>query len=400
MTALLELEILTYFCTQAPCHKQKLTHPEHCIFKHFGYVQFQTKDSAYDTLKRVETLTLTKPDDMHLHLREGDVMRDVLADSTRQFARVIVMPNLKSPVVSTEQALDYRRSIIESLSEDIQARGEFNPLMTLYLTEKMTVDEISKASQSAYVHAVKYYPAGATTNSDSGVTAIDKVYPVLEAMAEQNLPLLMHGEVTDTDVDVFDREAIFIEKILSPLMENIPDLRIVFEHITTKDAVDYVREGSDRLAATITPQHLLLNRNALFVGGIRPHHYCLPVLKAEEHRRAVVDAATSGSPKFFLGTDSAPHSREAKESACGCAGVYSAHNAIELYAEVFEKTACLHKLEAFASHYGADFYGLPRNKGTITLEKNQWQIPDYLPFGESKIIPFRAGEPCHWKMKQ
>ena len=218
-------------------------------------------------------------------------------------------------------------------------------------------------------------------------------------MAEQNLPLLVHGEVTDVDVDVFDREAIFIEKILSPLMENIPDLRIVFEHITTKDAVDFVREAPANLAATITPQHLLLNRNALFVGGIRPHNYCLPVLKAEEHRRAVVDAATSSSPKFFLGTDSAPHARDVKESACGCAGIYSAHNAIELYAEVFEETACLDKLEGFASHYGADFYGLPRNEGTISLEKDQWQIPDSLPFGESEIIPFRAGETCQWKIK-
>jgi len=273
----------------------------------------------------METLTLTKPDDMHLHLREGDVMRDVLADSARQFARAIIMPNLKSPVVSTEQALAYRQSIIESLPEDIQASDRFKPLMTLYLTENMTADEISKAKESAYIYATKYYPAGATTNSDSGVNAIENVYPVLQAMVEQNLPLLVHGEVTNTDVDVFDREAIFIEKILCPLMENIPDLRIVFEHITTKDAVDFVRQGPDNLVATITPQHLLLNRNALFAGGIHPHYYCLPVLKAEEHRRAVVDAATSGSPKFFLGTDSAPHARGVKESACGCAGIYSAH---------------------------------------------------------------------------
>ena len=347
----------------------------------------------------METLTLTKPDDMHLHLREGDVMRDVLADSARQFARAIIMPNLKSPVVSTEQALAYRQSIIESLPEDIQASDEFKPLMTLYLTEKMTADEISKAKESAYIYATKYYPAGATTNSECGVTAIENVYPVLQAMVEQNLPLLVHGEVTNTDVDVFDREAIFIEKILCPLMENIPDLRIVFEHITTKDAVDFVRQGPDNLVATITPQHLLLNRNALFAGGIHPHYYCLPVLKAEEHRRAVVDAATSGSPKFFLGTDSAPHARGVKESACGCAGIYSAHNAIELYAEVFEEAACLDKFEGFASHYGADFYGLPRNEGTITLEKKQWRIPDSLPFGVSEIIPFRAGEICQWKIR-
>ncbi|RKZ49909.1 MAG: dihydroorotase [Gammaproteobacteria bacterium] len=347
----------------------------------------------------METLTLTKPDDMHLHLREGDVMRDVLADSARQFARAIIMPNLNSPVVSTGQALAYRQSIIENLPEDIRASGAFEPLMTLYLTEKMTRDEIIKAKESAFVHAVKYYPAGATTNSDSGVTAIENVYPLLEAMAEQNLPLLVHGEVTDADVDIFDREAIFIEKILSPLMDNIPDLRIVFEHVTTKDAVDFVKQGSEKLAATITPQHLLLNRNALFAGGLRPHHYCLPVLKAEEHRRAVVDAATSGNPKFFLGTDSAPHARAAKESACGCAGIYSAHNAIELYVEVFEEKDCLDKLEGFASRYGAKFYGLPGNEGSITLEKNQWQIPDSLPFGESEIIPFRAGETCQWKMR-
>ncbi len=362
-------------------------------------IQFQTKDSAYDTLKRMETLTLTKPDDMHLHLRDGDMMRDVLADSARQFTRAIIMPNLKSPVISTEQALAYQRNIIESLPQDLRASGGFEPLMTLYLTEKMTADEIIKASQSTFVHAVKYYPAGATTNSASGITTIEKVYPVLEKMAEQNLPLLIHGEITDVDVDIFDREVIFIEKILSPLMDNIPDLRIVFEHITTKDAVAFVRDGSDRLAATITPQHLLLNRNALFVGGIRPHNYCLPVLKAEEHRSAVVDAATSGSSKFFLGTDSAPHARAAKESACGCAGIYSAHNAIELYAEVFEETDCMDKFEGFASYYGADFYGLPRNEGTITLEKNQWQVPDSLPFGESEIIPFRAGEHCQWKLR-
>jgi len=347
----------------------------------------------------MEELTLARPDDMHLHLREGDVMRDVLADTARQFARAIIMPNLKSPVVSTEQALAYRHSIIEGLPEDIRTSDAFHPMMVLYLTDNMTVEEISKASQSAYVHAVKYYPAGATTNSDSGVTTIENVYPVLEAMAKQNLPLLVHGEVTNADVDIFDREAIFIEEILSPLMKNISGLRIVFEHITTKDAVDFVRESSDRLAATITPQHLLLNRNALFAGGLRPHNYCLPVLKAEDHRRAVVDAATSGEPKFFLGTDSAPHAREAKESACGCAGIYSAHNAMEFYAEVFEKADCLDKLEGFASHYGAEFYGMPKNESTITLEKKPWQIPDSLPFGKSKIIPFRAGESCHWKMK-
>jgi len=361
--------------------------------------QFQTKKNVYDTLKCMETLTLTKPDDMHLHLREGKVMRDVLADSARQFARAIIMPNLESPVVSTEQALEYRQCILENLTDDIREAGDFNPLMTLYLTEKITAEEIIKAKQSGYIHAVKYYPAGATTNSESGVTAIEKVYPVLEAMSEQNLPLLVHGEVTNSEVDIFDREVIFIERVLSPLMERISELRIVFEHITTKDAVDFVQESSARIAATITPQHLILNRNALFHGGLRPHNYCLPVLKAETHRCAVVDAAISGNPKFFLGTDSAPHAKQLKESACGCAGIYTAHSAIELYAAVFEQAACLEQLEGFASHHGADFYGLPRNKGTITLEKKTWQIPETLPFGDSEIIPFRAGEHCQWKIK-
>ena len=346
----------------------------------------------------MEKLTLTRPDDMHLHLREGAEMRGVIADSARQFARAIVMPNLKSPIVTTVQALEYRRNIIENLPEDIKRENNFEPLMTLYLTEEMSVEEIGQAKQSGYIHAMKYYPAGATTNSESGVTAIEKVTPVLEAMVEHNFPLLVHGEVTNPEVDIFDREAIFIERVLSPLMEKVPELRVVFEHITTKDAVDFVNEGSDRLAATITPQHLLLNRNALFVGGIRPHNYCLPVLKAEEHRRAVVEAAISGNPKFFLGTDSAPHAKQSKESACGCAGIYSAHNAMELYTEVFEKTDGLDRLEGFASHYGADFYRLPRNKCTITLEKKTWQIPESMLFGDLEIIPFRAGEHCQWKM--
>ncbi len=348
----------------------------------------------------MKILTLTKPDDMHLHLREGDEMRDVLASSAKQFARAIIMPNLKSPVVSTKKALAYRQSIIKSLPEDIKADGGFTPLMTLYLTENMTAAEISEARESAYIHAVKYYPAGVTTNSEHGVDVIQNMYPVLQEMAEQNLPLLVHGEVNNKDVDIFDREAIFIEKILCPLMDNIPNLRIVFEHITTKDAVDFVKQGSMHIAATITPQHLLLNRNALFDEGLRPHHYCLPVLKSEKHRRAVLAAATSGNPKFFLGTDSAPHTKPAKQSSCGCAGIYSAYSAIELYAEVFEAADCLDKLEAFASHHGADFYGLPRNKNTITLRKNRWQIPSVLPFGESEIIPFRAGEFCEWQMKE
>ncbi len=346
----------------------------------------------------MEKLTLTKPDDMHLHVRDGALMRDVLADTAKQFARAIIMPNLKSPVASCDQAEAYHKSIIASLPDEIQKKEAFQALMTLYLTDKMSAAEIRKASKNKIIHAVKYYPPGATTNSESGVTALEKVYPALQAMADANLPLLVHGEVTDPDIDVFDREAIFIERVLLPLLESIPDLRIVFEHITTKDAVDFVKQSSDRVAATITPQHLLLNRNALFSGGIRPHHYCLPVLKAEQHRRAVVGAATSGNPKFFLGTDSAPHSKAAKEAACGCAGIYSAHSAMELYTEVFESEGSLDKLEGFASHYGADFYGLPRNEGSITLEKQAWEIPASLPYGETEVVPFRAGEYCQWKM--
>ncbi len=325
-------------------------------------------------------------------------MRDVLADSSRQFARAIIMPNLKTPVVTTRRALEYRRNIIENLPADLQGENTFEPLMTLYLTEKMSVEEISLAKQSGAVHAVKYYPFAATTNSARGVSVMEKVTPVLEAMAEHNLPLLVHGEVTDPEVDIFDRESVFIERVLSPLVEKNSGLRIVFEHITTKDAVDFVSEGPNMLAATITPQHLLLNRNALLVGGIHPHNYCLPVLKAEEHRCAIVGAAISGNPRFFLGTDSAPHAKQSKESACGCAGVYSAHNAMELYTEVFEKADSLDRLEGFASHYGADFYGLQRNKDTIALEKKTWQIPETLPFGDSGVIPFRAGGHCQWKM--
>ena len=343
----------------------------------------------------MKTLTITRPDDMHLHLRDGAEMKHVLQDSARQFARAIVMPNLKPPVVTTTQALEYRDRILQSLS----GGSDFQPLMTLYLTEKTGPAEIIQAKQSGHVYAVKYYPAGATTHSESGVIKMENVYPVLEAMEEQQLPLLLHGEVTDPDIDIFDREAVFIDRILAPLIKRFKNLRIVLEHVTTKQATDFVKNGPENLAATITPQHLLLNRNALFAGGLRPHHYCMPVLKAEEHRQAVVAAAISGHPCFFLGTDSAPHAKHDKESACGCAGIYSAHNAIELYAEVFEAGGRLEKLEAFASHNGADFYGLPRNKEKVTLEKKDWPVPLTLPFGEYTVVPFRAGEPCHWKLK-
>jgi dihydroorotase len=343
----------------------------------------------------MKTLTITRPDDMHLHLRDGAEMQHVLQDSARQFARAIVMPNLKPPVVTTEQALAFRDRILKALPPD----SDFQPLMTLYLTEKTSPAEIKTARLSGQVYAVKYYPAGATTNSESGVIKMENVYPVLEAMEEQQLPLLLHGEVTDPDVDVFDREAVFIERVLVPVMKRFKKLRIVLEHISTREAAQFIMNGPENLAATITPQHLLLNRNALFAGGLRPHHYCMPVLKAEEHRLAIVAVATSGNPRIFLGTDSAPHAKHDKESACGCAGIYSAHNAIELYAEVFETAGLLENLEAFASFNGADFYGLPRNKEKITLEKKDWDVPATLPFGENEIVPFRAGEKCHWKLK-
>lgn len=343
----------------------------------------------------MQTLTIIKPDDFHLHLRDGTALQSVLQDSARQFARAIIMPNLKPPVVTTKQAVEYRGRILNNLPEG----REFQPLMTLYLTENTAADEIEQAQESGYVYAVKYYPAGATTNSENGVIKMENVYPVLEAMEEHQLPLLVHGEVTDSDIDVFDREMVFIERVLEPVLKRFKKLRIVFEHITTQQGVEFVKSGPDNLAATITPQHLLLNRNALFAGGLRPHHYCMPVLKSEEHRQAVVAAATGGHPRFFLGTDSAPHAKRDKETACGCAGIYSAHNAIELYAEVFDTAGCLDKLEAFASFNGADFYGLPRNTGTITLEKKDWTVPKILPFGGEEVVPFRAGELCHWQLK-
>ena len=339
-------------------------------------------------------IKLTRPDDWHLHLRDDALMRSVLPDAARQFARAIVMPNLRPPVITTAQAEEYRLRILAALPSDVS----FDPLMTLYLTDNTSAVEIRRAKASGIVHAVKLYPAGATTNSDAGVTDLRKTYAVLEAMQQCGLPLLVHGEVTDPAVDVFDREAVFIEQVLQPLLRDLPGLRVVFEHITTKDAAQFVRESSDNIAATITAHHLLYNRNALLVGGIRPHYYCLPVLKRESHREALIKVATSGNNKFFLGTDSAPHAQHTKETACGCAGCYTAYAAIELYAEAFELAGSLHKLEGFASFYGADFYRLPRNTQTITLRKEEWQAPASLTYADHQLVPLRAGEMLKWKL--
>ena len=339
-------------------------------------------------------LKLTRPDDWHLHLRDEALMQSVLPDTARQFARAIIMPNLRPPVTTTAQAAAYRERIVAAIPTDMS----FEPLMTLYLTDNTSAEEIRRARQSGFVHGVKYYPAGATTNSDAGVTNMRKAYPALEEMQRCGMPLLVHGEVTDPAVDVFDREAVFIERVLQPLLRDMPKLRVVFEHITTSDAVQYVKSAPDNIAATLTVHHLLYNRNAMFAGGMRPHYYCLPVLKRETHRKALVEAAISGNPKFFLGTDSAPHTQHAKENACGCAGIYSAHTAIELYAEAFEQAGALGKLEGFASFYGADFYGLPRNTSTITLRRENTQVPATLEFGEHRLVPLCAGETVKWKL--
>jgi dihydroorotase len=339
-------------------------------------------------------LTIARPDDWHLHLRDGAALAAVVRHTAERFGRAIVMPNLKPPVTTTALAAAYRQRILAALPPDCT----FEPLMTLYLTDNTPPEEIDRARASGFVHAVKYYPAGATTNSDSGVTDVRRTYAVLERMEQLGLPFLVHGEVTDSHVDVFDREKAFIDRILTDVVRRFPRLRVVFEHVTTKDAVDFVRHAGPDVAATITPQHLLLNRNALFQGGIRPHLYCLPVLKREPHRVALVEAATGGSPKFFLGTDSAPHARHTKEADCGCAGIYSAHAGIELYAEVFEAAGRLERLEAFASFHGPDFYRLPRNRGAITLVREAWSPPSSYPFGEYEIVPFRAGETVAWRV--
>jgi dihydroorotase len=339
-----------------------------------------------------ERITITRPDDWHAHFRDGDAMASVVGATARQFARAIAMPNLKPPVTTTEQARAYRERILKAVGT-----AKFEPLMTLYLTDNTSPAEIERAAACGFVKAVKYYPAGATTNSDSGVTDLRKCDAVFEAMAAAGMPLLVHGEVTDADVDLFDREAVFVERSLAPLVQRFPKLKIVVEHMTTTEAVAFVERAPQNVAATITAHHLLMNRNAIFAGGINPHHYCLPVLKREPHRRALAKAATSGNPKFFLGTDSAPHSRAAKESCCGSAGMYTAHAALELYAEAFDAAGALDKLEGFASHFGADFYGLPRNTGTVTLEKSEWTVPDNYSFGADTVVPLRAGQKIRWR---
>lgn len=345
------------------------------------------------------TLTITRPDDWHLHLRDGDALAAVVGHSARQFARAIVMPNLKPPVTTTEQALAYRDRIVAALAQRPADAPAFTPLMTLYLTDNTPAAEIFKARESGAVHAVKLYPAGATTNSDAGVTdLLGRCAPALEAMEKVGMPLLVHGEVTDPAIDLFDREKAFIDQVMIPLRRSFPGLKVVFEHITTADAAQYVRDAEGPVAATLTAHHLLYNRNALFIGGVRPHWYCLPVLKRERHRLALVEAATSGSPKFFLGTDSAPHARGLKEHACGCAGCYTALHAMELYAQAFDLAGKMETLEGFASFHGPDFYGLPRNTGTLTLVNEPMVIPDELPYGAQTVVPLAAGETLPWRV--
>jgi dihydroorotase len=341
----------------------------------------------------INTLTLTRPDDWHLHVRDGAALATVVPHSAAQFGRAVIMPNLRPPVTTTAQALAYKARIQAA----VPAGVAFEPLMTLYLTDKLPADEIARAREAGIV-AVKLYPAGATTNSDAGVTDLRKTYPTLEAMQRAGMPLLVHGEVTSPEIDLFDREAVFIDTQLIPLRRNFPELKIVFEHITTREAAQYVAEADRFTAATLTAHHLLYNRNAIFTGGIRPHYYCLPVLKRESHRQALLAAASSGNPKFFLGTDSAPHPVHLKEHASGCAGCYTAHAAMELYAQAFEAAGALDKLEAFASFNGADFYGLPRNAGTLTLKREAWTVPERFAFGEAELKPLGAGEVLTWKV--
>jgi dihydroorotase len=341
------------------------------------------------------TLTLTQPDDWHVHLRDGAALRAVAGATAEAFGRAIVMPNLRPPITTTEAAREYRERILRALPDG----STFTPLMTLYLTDGTSAGEVAKATSSGFVHAAKYYPAGATTHSESGVTALTRVYPALEAMQRFGLVLSIHGEVTDADVDVFDRERTFIDRQLSAIVRDFPALRIVLEHITTREAAQFVADASENVAATLTPQHLLYSRNALFAGGLRPHLYCLPVLKRERHREALLAAATSGNPKFFLGTDSAPHARDTKENACGCAGCYSAPVALPLYAEAFEDAHALDRLEGFASVHGAAFYGLPPNEATVTLVREPWRVPESYAFGDATVVPLRAGEVLRWQMQ-
>ena len=341
------------------------------------------------------TLTITRPDDWHLHVRDGAPLHTVVPHTAAQFGRAIIMPNLRPPVTTAQQALEYKQRILAAVPQGVA----FEPLMTLYLTDNLPPEEIARAKDAGVV-AAKLYPAGATTNSDAGVTDLRKTYKTLEAMQKAGLLLLVHGEVTSPDIDLFDREAVFIEQQLIPLRRDFPELKIVFEHITTKEAAQYVQEADRFTAATLTAHHLLYNRNAIFTGGIRPHYYCLPVLKRETHRQALVQAATSGSPKFFLGTDSAPHPAHLKEHASGCAGCYTAHAAMEMYAEAFDNAGALDKLEGFASFHGPDFYGLPRNQGTLTLRRESWTPPEHFAFGEAELKPLRAGEALPWKCVQ
>jgi dihydroorotase len=340
-----------------------------------------------------DTLTITRPDDWHLHVRDGDALEAVVPHSARQFGRALIMPNLRPPVTTAGQAIDYRERIRAAVPDGLN----FEPVMSLYLTDNLSADEVEPAADAG-VRALKLYPAGATTNSDAGVTEIRNTYPTLEAMQKRGLLLLVHGEVTDPAVDLFDREAVFIDRVMIPLRRDFPELKIVFEHLTTKEGAHYVRDAGRFTAATITAHHLLYNRNAIFTGGIRPHYYCLPVLKRETHRVALVEAATSGSDRFFLGTDSAPHPAQLKEHALGCAGCYTALAALELYAEAFDNAGALDKLEAFASFHGADFYGLPRNSGTVTLKRESWTVPETLPYGEATLKPLRGGEAMAWRL--
>ena len=342
-----------------------------------------------------QEITLTRPDDWHLHVRDGATLASVLPHTAAQFARAIIMPNLKPPVTTTALASAYRERILAALPDGMS----FEPLMTLYLTNNTAPDEIRRAKDSGFVHAVKLYPAGATTNSDAGVTDLKNCYKTLEVMQEVGMPFLVHGEVTDSEIDLFDREAVFIDRVMQPLRKDMPELKVVFEHITTSEAASYVAEASGQIAATITAHHLLYNRNEIFKGGIRPHYYCLPVLKRETHRQALLKAATSGSPRFFLGTDSAPHARGVKEHACGCAGCYTAIHAMELYAEAFAQAGALDKLEAFASFFGPDFYQLPRNSGKVKLIQQTWTVPDELPMGDSVVVPLDAGQNLRWKFQ-
>ena len=341
------------------------------------------------------TLTITRPDDWHLHLRDGDVLADTVRDSARYMGRAIIMPNLVPPMTDTDILLAYRERILAQ----VPSESNFKPLMALYLTNNTSADEIIKAQQSGHVYAAKLYPAGATTNSDSGVTDVANIYPALEAMSKVGMPLLVHGEVTSDDIDIFDREQVFIDLILKPLVIKFPNLKIVMEHITTKQAAEFVASCGDNVAATITAHHLMFNRNHMLVGGIKPHFYCLPILKRNIHQQALVSAATSGSHKFFLGPDSAPHAKDKKEAACGCAGLYTSFAAIELYAETFDQENALDKLEAFASHNGPDFYNLPRNSDTITLVKQAWTVPNTLPLGNDIVVPIKANEQLSWMVK-